>query len=74
MMKRFPINLQDWPAGTYALPKPIRGCPINGEWHDGWRYQDTDNHANTNSWSNTLTLSGKLYTRRTPSFVFTYKG
>ena len=42
-------NVVRWPYGTYALPRPRRGCPPG--WRTGWRYQDNEDNRNTNSWS-----------------------
>ena len=33
---------EDWPKGSYALPRPISGCPTlrKTEWHYGYRLHD----------------------------------
>ena len=51
----------DWPDGTYALPKPLSGCPDTGSqftWQEGRRYQDSEDYYNNNSFSSPLHLAG----------------
>ncbi|ESP03389.1 hypothetical protein LOTGIDRAFT_137430, partial [Lottia gigantea] len=53
---RMPIT---WPVGSYGLMKTTSGCPSGRvHWSEGWRYQDTENIINKNSWSNPIHLSG----------------
>ena len=42
------IDLQ-WPGGKYSLPQAAGGCP-DTDWFSGWRYQDTEDSDNNNSW------------------------
>ncbi len=50
--------LADWPGGSYALPRPIDGCPVN--WKEGMRYQDSENVLNMNNHSKSYHLSGTV--------------
>ncbi|XP_046545319.1 uncharacterized protein LOC124255446 [Haliotis rubra] len=45
-----------WPEESFALPKPIAGCP-GSEWKEGSFYQDTEDYYNGNTW-NTTNMSG----------------
>ncbi|XP_067664443.1 uncharacterized protein [Haliotis asinina] len=54
-----PTTLQPsttWPEGSFALPKPVAGCPGSG-WKEGSFYQDTEDYYNGNTW-NTTNMSG----------------
>ncbi len=42
----------EWPAGSYALPMALTGCP-EGHWVGGAFYQDTEDHYNGNKWNTT---------------------
>ena len=55
---RIPLT---WPRGTYGLPMPQTGCPtVPGfTWHQGTRYQDTENYGSGNRWSTTYHLAGR---------------
>ena len=53
-----------WPDGAYSLPMPKLGCPANGgdfKWHEGSRYQDTEDDDSANSFSNPLSLAGDFW-------------
>ena len=48
---RIQVRYPTWPDGTYALPKPLIGCPFNPftpsfRWSLGWILQDTENYKN----------------------------
>ncbi|XP_071950861.1 uncharacterized protein [Antedon mediterranea] len=49
-----------WPKGYYGLPKPVVGCPadVDFPWHEGSRYQDTENSKGNNYWSDPLHFEG----------------
>ena len=40
-----------WPDSQFSLPEPASGCPQG--WSTGWRYQDTEDKRNKNSFSPT---------------------
>lgn len=50
--------LADWPGDSYALPRPINGCPT--DWKEGMRYQDSENVLNVNRRSKSYHLSGSV--------------
>ena len=50
----------EWPDGTYSLPRPRSGCPSVGSWHSGWRYHDTEDSDSNNYFSSPLTLAGSF--------------
>eukprot|EP00794_Sanderia_malayensis_P012753 gene12753-14060_t len=52
------VSATDWPSGTYALPRPVDGCPV--DWKEGMRYQDSENMLNTNNKSASYHLSGSV--------------
>ncbi|CAL4081309.1 unnamed protein product [Meganyctiphanes norvegica] len=54
-----PSYVSDWPVGYYGLPKPTSGCP-GGGWEEGWRYHDTEDHDDEDSWSDPIHLAGSL--------------
>ncbi|CAB3996597.1 Hypothetical predicted protein, partial [Paramuricea clavata] len=43
----------EWPSGSYGLPRPKSGCPggTKNVWREGWRYQDMDDDENSSEWS-----------------------
>ena len=45
---RIQAGIPIWPDGTYALPKPLNGCPFSPtlQWSQGWLLQDTENDKN----------------------------
>ena len=49
-----------WPDGTFGLPKPKTGCPVQKDvnFAAGWRFQDTEDANPDNSWSKSLNLAG----------------
>jgi len=52
----------DWPAGTYALPKPSDGCPHQNKttrWLEGWIQQNPETQGPDSSW-NATQLAGNL--------------
>ena len=55
---RIPLT---WPKGTYGLPMPKSGCPKgkNVRWHEGTRYQDTEDYRSDNEWSAHHDLAGR---------------
>ena len=52
-----------WPEGTYGIPMPKSGCPsvkVSGfPWHEGTRYQDTEDSGSNNQWSRPYDLAGR---------------
>ena len=43
----------EWPSGSYGLPRPKSGCPCgrkNG-WREGCRYQDMQDDKKSSEWS-----------------------
>ena len=57
---RIPLT---WPLGTYGLPMPKAGCPKGTKviWHEGTRYQDTEDAWGKNYWSNPYDLAGRVW-------------
>lgn len=41
----------DWPLGTYTVPKPKSGCPNSKKhtWEEAWRFQDLENNVTQGS-------------------------
>ena len=41
----------EWPSGSYGLPRPKSGCPGGKKnvWREGWRYQDLEDSDKSNS-------------------------
>ena len=54
-----PVFQNNWPSGSYGLPKPRSGCP-DRDWREGFRYHDSENAENTNLKSNRSHLSGRV--------------
>ena len=52
--------IQEWPKGTYGLPKTNSGCPVAAgvNWYTGWRKHDTEDSRSSNSWTSGIHFPG----------------